>query len=151
MIFDEIEDLAAYRNIPYLDDVLRFLKRPDLSQPEIELRERDLFVRIMRYSPKPVFQNKFEAHRVYADIQVLLQGQEIMQYASRWDWNAITDYDVKNDCQFFAVEKNISDLIVNAGEFVIFLPGEGHRSSCQPSNYTGENLKLVFKVKMGKL
>ncbi len=151
MIFDEVKALSAYKIIPHIDHVLKFLQKPDLSKPEIELRGRDLFVRVMKYSPKPAEQNKFETHQVYADIQVLLKGREIMQYARTQDLKISTDYDAKNDYQFFSVENNISDLFVHAGQFVIFLPGEAHRPSCQPPDYKGENLKLVFKVRMGQL
>ena len=151
MIFDDVNTLSKYTIIPYIEDVVRFLKQPDFSKPEIELRGRDLFVRVMRYFPKPAEQNKFETHQVYGDIQVLIQGQEIMQYARTQELKALTKYDIKNDYQFFAVEKNISDLNVQAGEFVVFFPGEAHRPSCQPSNYTGENLKLVFKVRLGNI
>ena len=151
MIFDKTEHLIRYGALPHVNDVVQFLKRPGLlklTQPEIEIRVRDLFVRVMRYVPKPAHENKFETHRMYADIQVLLQGREIMQYARSQDLQALTDYDAKNDYQFFKIEGNVSDLNVHAGESVVFLPGEAHRPSCLPPDYSGENLKLVFKVKM---
>ena len=151
MILDHVKNLAQYRIIPYIDDVVEFLMQPDLSRPEIELRGRDLFVRIMRYIPQPASQNKFETHQIYADIQVLIQGRELMQYARYQDLKALTEYDVKNDYRFYMAEKDVSGLDVHAGEFVVFFPGEAHRPSCQPPDYAKENLKLVFKVRMESL
>lgn len=151
MILDDIGNLIRYPQVPHIDDVLRFLKRPDLltlTSPEIEITGRDLFVRIMRYAPKPADQNKFEIHRIHADIQVLLKGREIMQYVPAWDLQSLTEYDSVNDYQFFKADKNVSELMVCEKQFAIFLPGEPHRPSCQPDDYIGENLKLVFKVKM---
>jgi biofilm protein TabA len=153
MIFDDIKQLSRYSHIPFIEDVIRFLHREDvvyLKEPEIEIRGRDVFVRIMRYQPKPAQENKFETHRVYADVQVMLKGKEIMQIARPQDLKSTTEYDRENDYQFFAVDKNISDLVVDEGQCAVFFPGEPHRPSCRCPDYDGENLKLVFKIRMGK-
>ena len=153
MIFDETNNLHRYA-IPYADDVKKFLDRADLitlTQPEIELRGRDLFVRLMRYLPKPSDQNKFETHRCYADIQVIIQGREIMQVAPTAELQPSTDYDAANDYQFFNVNRNISDVIVNENSFAIFFPGEAHRPSCLVAEGDTQVFKLVFKVRMSKL
>jgi YhcH/YjgK/YiaL family protein len=151
MIFDQVGHLKQYAHIPWIEDVVAFLNRGalmELKEPEIEIRGRDLFVRVMRYQPKPAEQNKFETHRQYADIQVMVKGREIMQYARPQDLVPTTEYDSKGDYRFFTVDKNISELVVNAGEFVVFFPGEPHRPSCLYRDGDGENLKLVFKVRM---
>jgi biofilm protein TabA len=153
MIFDSVDHLSRYGSIPYLDDVIAFLKRPDvlrITDPEVEIKRRDLFVRIMRYHPKSAQENKFETHRVYADVQVLLYGKEIMEFAPQEDLEATTAYDTKGDYQFYNVERNIGAIVVNKGEFMVFFPGEAHRPSCLCPDYDGENLKLVFKIRMGK-
>ena len=151
MIFDEIDKLQRYP-IPYIDDILEFLGREDLTeldQPEIEINGRNLFVRIMRYQPKPASQNKFETHRNYADIQVVLEGREIMQVAPTSDLQPTTYYNEMNDYQFYKVDRNISDVIVVKNSFAIFFPGEAHRPSCLVEPGDGEVFKLVFKVRMG--
>src|SRR5689334_15305776 len=114
MIFDQVGHLSHYTHIPMIKDVVEFLGRSalvDLKDPEIEIRGRDLFVRVMRYHPKPAEQNKFETHRAYADIQVMVKGKEIMQFARPQDLKPTTEYDAKNDYRFFTVDKNISDLV----------------------------------------
>lgn len=151
MIFDEISNIHRY-TLPHLADVKNFLDRTDLlglSQPEIELRGRDLFVRVMRYQPKPASQNKFETHRVYADIQVVLEGREIMQVAPVGELQPTIEYDSKNDYQFYKVERNISDVLVAKNNFAVFFPGEPHRPSCLVDPGDGDVFKLVFKVRMG--
>ena len=150
MIFDHIGHLNRY-NIPYLDYVREFLSRKGLytfTVPEIELRGRDVFVRIMRYVPKHASQNKFETHRSYADIQVVLQGRELMQVAPSGELKVLTEYDTQNDYQFFTVDGHISDLIVDSDHFTVFFPGEAHRPSCLVKEGDGEVLKLVFKIRV---
>lgn len=150
MIFDHVGHLNRY-SIPYLVYVQEFLSRGDLytlTDPEIELRGRDVFVRIMRYIPKHANHNKFETHRVYADIQIVLQGRELMQVAPSEELKVLTEYDNQKDCQFFTVERNISDLVVDYDHFTIFFPGEAHRPSCLAEEGDGEVLKLVFKIRV---
>ena len=152
MIFDSIDQLNRYA-IPYAAQVIDFLNRKDLAsikEPEIEISGRDLFVRPMRYLPKSAQQNKFEAHRTYADIQVVLKGREIMQVAPGAPLKPIIEYDAVKDYQFFTVEQNISDLVVDQNHFTVFYPGEVHRPSCLAAEGDGEVFKLVFKVRMAK-
>jgi YhcH/YjgK/YiaL family protein len=104
----------------------------------------------MRYTPKPAEQNKFETHRNYADIQVILSGREIMQTAPAGDLKPVTDYDGINDYQCFKVDQNITSLIVEQNHFTIFYPGEAHRPSCLVKESDGDVFKLVFKVRMHK-
>lgn len=150
MIFDHVGHLNRY-SIPYLIYVQEFLSRSDLytlTDPEIELRGRDVFVRIMRYVPKHASHNKFETHRAYADIQIVLQGRELMQVAPSEELKVLTEYDNQKDYQFFTVERNISDLVVDYDHFTVFFPGEAHRPSCLVEEGDGEVLKLVFKIRV---
>lgn len=151
MIFDSIDQMNRYA-IPHADDVIRFLQRKDLTslkEPEIEICGRDLFVRLMRYVPKPAHQNKFETHRVYADIQVMITGREIMQVAPGAVLKPATEYDPVKEYQFFTVDENVSDVVVLQNHFAVFFPGEAHRPSCLAAEGDPEVYKLVFKVKMG--
>jgi len=151
MILDELDKLQRY-TLSYIDEIRRFLNRSDLAgldQPEIEIRGRDLYVRIMRYLPKPASQNKFETHRCYADIQVVLEGREVMQVEPASELQPMIEYNRMNDYQFFKVDRNISDVIVVKNAFAVFFPGEAHRPSCLVAPGDGEVFKLVFKVRMG--
>lgn len=151
MIYDITSHIHRYP-IPYLEDIRAFLNRKDLfslDQPEMDIRGRDLFVRIMRYVPKPAAENKFETHKVYADIQVVLEGREMMQVVPNNELQPLTEYHAENDYQFYRAERNISSLIVERNTFVVFFPGEAHRPSCLVDKNDGEVYKMVFKVRIG--
>lgn len=150
MIFDKIEHIGRY-SFPFVNDIKAFLDRSDLLQlnsPEIEIQGRDLFVRIMRYTPKPAVENKLEAHQIYADVQVILSGREIMQVSPGAVIKPVTEYNREKDYQFFQVDESMTDLLVAARTFVVFFPGEVHRPSCLAAPGDGEVFKLVFKVRM---
>lgn len=150
MIVDKVEHIGRY-TFPFAHDIKAFLNRSDLSglsSPEMEIQGRDLFVRIMRYIPKPAGENKFEAHQIYADVQVILSGREIMQVAPGAFLKPVTEYERDKDYQFFQVQESITDLLVTAKTFVVFFPGEVHRPSCLVAPGDNEVFKLVFKVRM---
>jgi len=150
MIFDRIDNLSHY-DVQHKADILAFLKAHDvLALPvgEIAIRGRELFVRPSEYETKRPEEGKFEAHRVYADLQYVVKGEEIMQTAPTDALEPLTDYDPMGDHQFFKTSRSVSSQLVKAGEFMVFLPGEAHRPCCSPSDIPVQVKKLVFKIRM---
>ncbi|MBF0571501.1 MAG: YhcH/YjgK/YiaL family protein [Candidatus Omnitrophica bacterium] len=150
MITDSIGHLERYA-VPKAGAILKFIAGhncANLPDGEMEIEGRQLFVRIMSYTPKPAQENHFETHLLYTDVQYIVSGAEIMQTARAKDLTPLTDYDTQGDYQFFKVSGGTtSDLIVQADEFAVFYPTEAHRPSCFYEGYKGLVKKLVFKVK----
>ena len=150
MITDRIDQLTRYA-LPKAEQILKFIADHDcahLPDGEIEISGRELFVRVMSYVPKPATENRFEIHRIHADVQYIVSGAEIMQTARLKDLAPLTEYDPKGDYQFFKPSAAISDLIVHAGEFTVFYPNQAHRPSCLYEGHNRLVKKLVFKVKI---
>jgi biofilm protein TabA len=150
MITDNIDHLKCYA-IPKAEAILKFIADHDcahLPDGEIEIEGRQLFVRVMSYIPKPAAENRFEIHRINADVQYIVSGAEIMQTARMKDLTPLADYDPKGDFHFFKASGAMSDLIVEAGEFAVFYPNQAHRTSCLYGGHKGLVKKLVFKVKI---
>lgn len=150
MIFDHISNVERY-NVPFFKDIVSFIEKynaGDLLLKEAEIKGRDLFVRPSAYETRKPSEGKFEAHQVYADLQYLVEGEEVMQGAPADGLVPLTEYDPDKDCQFFKVEKGISDHIVRAGEFAIFWPGEAHRPCCCVNGTPSRVKKFVFKIRM---
>ncbi|MBF0594392.1 MAG: YhcH/YjgK/YiaL family protein [Candidatus Omnitrophica bacterium] len=151
MIVDHINNLGRY-NVPSRKEIARYLAATNvvtLVVPETEINGRDLFVRPSSYRTKNPDEGKFETHRVYMDLQYVVQGAEIMETAPVDVLEALTEYDSSKDCQFFKAGKDISRTLVRAGEFAVFFPGEAHRPCCSPENAPSDVKKLVFKVRIG--
>jgi biofilm protein TabA len=150
MITDSIDHLKRYA-VPKTQAILKFIADHDCEQlldGENEIQGRELFVRIMSYTPKPAAENRFEMHLLYADVQYLVRGAELMQTARMKDLTPLTEYDNKGDYIFYKTSGPTTDLIVQAGEFAVFYPNEAHRPSCSYEGYKGMVKKLVFKVKI---
>jgi biofilm protein TabA len=150
MIYDSINQLGRY-DVPMAREIMAFLKEhraDDLPVGEIEIRGRELFVRPAEYQTRLPEEGRFETHQVYMDLQYVLKGAEIMQFAPSDRLTPATSYDVQGDYQFFMAGKDITDVVVRAGEFVVYYPGEAHRPMCQHGLGAESVKKLVFKIKM---
>ena len=91
-----------------------------LPQGQIDIDGKKLFVRVMEYVPKPAHENRFEIHRVYADLQYVLSGVELMQIAPKNVLQSLDDD--KGDYEFYKASETITDLVVSAGDFTFFIP-----------------------------
>jgi YhcH/YjgK/YiaL family protein len=150
MIYDRLDNLARYENIPQLDAVLEYLGRTDvysLPAGDIPIRGDDLYVKVLRYQPKPAAENFFETHKRYTDVQLVFRGAEQMQVTAGANLSVHNEYDVPQDYQFFTATEDISSIVVNEGEFIVFSPGEAHMPGCLCREPDAQVLKLVFKIR----
>jgi biofilm protein TabA len=150
VILDQWPHLKRY-TIPQTDRIIQFIAENNcltLPNEQIDIDGKNLFVRVMEYQPKPAQENKFETHKLYADIQYVVQGVELMQIAPTSALTPLGTYDPTGDYEFFKAENDITDLVVRAGEFTYFYPGEAHRPACLYKSFNSTVKKLVFKIKI---
>jgi len=148
MIFIHRDDLQK-TGIPHAADIeacIASFKWSGIVPEEIELKGRDLFVRPSSFMTRDADSARFEAHRIYADVQYVAEGVERMQFAPASALKTVTPYDAKKDIEFFTAEGLISDIVVPAGYAVIFFKGEAHRPCCHYGNTPARVKKLVLKV-----
>ena len=150
MIFDSIDKLPRYA-VPCAEKILKFIKENDCSklQPgQIDIDGQNLFVKVMEYEPKPATENRFETHQVNADLQYVVSGIELMQVAPASSLTSITEYDKIGDYQFYTAQNDISEFVVREGQFVVFYPGQAHKTACLYQNNKNRVKKIVFKIRM---
>ena len=151
MIKDYFKNLQRYPNIPFLKYIERFVAEQDcvnIRNGEIEILGRDLFVRIADYQTHSAEKKQFEAHEVYADLQFVTVGSEVMDVSLETNPKPVTSYDEKTDIRFFENPPEISSILVSAGQFTFFYPGELHKPGCFVKGKPGKIKKLVFKIRM---
>lgn len=151
MVHDKIENLSRYDSILGLSQVMEFLKNTDVHAIPVgdhPIDGKNLFVKVLEYIPWPVENGRFETHQNYADIQMVVRGREKMSLTKKENLRPLDDYNPETDFQFFSSSGEISDLVVKAGEFTIFMPNEPHRPGCLYENNDPKVRKLVFKVRL---
>lgn len=79
MIYDTLEKLTMYKGIhPNLDTAIDFLTTHDLDKlpnGRQDVDGDDVFVKVMDAEYQTADSAPFEAHRLYADIQISLTGE----------------------------------------------------------------------------
>lgn len=93
---------------------------------------------------QPAAQRHTEYHRQWADIQVVLNGNEIIN-ASQQSLAQPGDEERKADLFIAAVRALPVSVRLAAGDFVVFLPGEPHQALCAASQPETVR-KAVFKI-----
>ena len=117
----------------------------------------DVFVNVMTYRPKPIEEAVAETHRRYADLQLILDGEEWMGCPDPEKLTVVTmgcpDPEKLTVVTPFEEEKDIalwksSDIALlpmRKGNWALFMPGEPHAPSLRMQECTVK--KAVFKIR----
>jgi len=148
MIWDTIEQLASYKGLDAnLDRAIDHALRVDLAGLPLGRHEIDgttIFAISERYTTKDPAEAKLEAHRRYADIQLILGGRERMGIAPLASVVEAEPYDADRDVAFYKGE--FVWMPFDAGTCAIYLPQDAHAPGLSPEDGPNEVRKVVLKV-----
>lgn len=142
MICDNLENILKYGEIS--EKTAKFLMSLNAQTPvgHYEIDE-NVYANVDVYETRTIDKCKFEAHKKYIDIQMLLDGNEQLDCISFNKLIVSEDYDEKRDIMFFENPDRISDsVILEVGKFALIYPHEAHR----PQVAFNAKLKTVKKV-----
>lgn len=148
MIFDKIKNINKYPEIP--TEIADFVKT--LSS-NIELGKKELdeknYANVDEYFTKSPENCRLEAHKKYIDIQLLLEGQEELDYISTDNLIVNEDYDTNRDVMFFEPpKKRLNSVILTPGNFVLLYPHEAHMPQMNYGNTSTKVKKVVVKIQV---
>lgn len=138
--------------IPYLPAKLRaaidYVKRhindeTPLGKHDIEGNE--VFVIVSNDVTEPRQARRAEYHAKYLDIQILLRGTEAQCYSTLPADKPDTDRLEEKDIAFLPSGQHEKQVVLQAGDFVVYFPGEVHTPLCavgEPANIR----KAVIKI-----
>ena len=148
MIYDTLEHLLDYADfLPALRKVDAIIKQGNLltAQTGRHTIDDNLYYNIEEYqtteNPKP-----FEVHHRYADVQIVLKGEETHQTALRSAAENLPDFDDERDIAFFH-SPVAATFYASAQHFLIYLPFEPHRSQMAVEKVQSVR-KVVFKIRL---
>lgn len=151
MIVDKIENAQFYYGLgERYKKAFEYLKNTDMASLEngkYEIEGDDIYVSVQDYNTKSETEGKFEAHKIYADIQFLIKGEEKLGWGNIENFKANTFYDEKNDIVFLD-SLNDKNCFVHAQEnyFIIFTPDDAHMP-CIAEDKPAYVKKAVVKIK----
>jgi len=152
MIFDSLANASSYYGLhDRFKTAFEWLAKTDvhaLEPGKYDIQGKDVWVNLTRVETKLPKDGKWEAHKKYADIQVVIDGEDTMHWA-RLDQVKLGAYNAEKDFQELNADTK-TELVVKAGEFAVFLPTDAHKPGL--SNKAGTKvLKAVLKVRVDDL
>lgn len=148
MIFDKLENILLYNVVP--DDIKDFVQNlsPDVKLGRVEFADGN-YANIEKYETKFIENAKFESHKKYIDIQILVAGFENIYVTPVGNLLTDIEYDSKKDITFYS--DKVSDnffVSLDGSNFVVLYPHEAHAPQVCIAKNRGEVLKVVIKIKM---
>lgn len=129
MIYDRLENMGRYRGMSeWLDKAIDFVEHTDLASLPLgrtEICGDRVFANVMEAEAHTAEENKFEVHKKYMDIQIDLEGTEIIQTGlnpSGW----LDAFDEQTDFGTVVCEKDAS-CVMGPGKFIVCMKEEPHK------------------------
>jgi YhcH/YjgK/YiaL family protein len=148
MIVDQLDNWPRYSwpNLAFAQafEALAAL-RPDVPAGKTALSGDDVFFMVQDYETKPAAEF-FEAHRLYADIQILLEGRERILWTPAPEGLTVTT-PYEPDAEFYAPTPEAASLVLEPGRFAVFFPWDGHAPGLAASDPAPVR-KAVAKVRV---
>ncbi len=146
MILTNIKRIATYKGISEnLDKAIDFIlsAKQDIAIGKYIIDGDNIYANVSESFPKQSTETIYEAHRVYIDIHLLLEGIEIAGFADIDECTPTSEYNAEGDYIF--LKANGKKMKILPGDVYIVHPEDAHAPG---GTETGEAIKkIVVKVK----
>ena len=117
---------------------------PEVGKYEVD--GNNFYYMSQEYTTKAPGEAKFEAHKKYIDIQVVLDGEEIIRFETPEKLSLTKEYDENKDVMFFAMSREFDSVRLGKGDISIIFPGEPHAPAIGTAAQPTSVKKLVIKI-----
>ena len=143
------KELSAYATLhpaftKAFDEMNRILTE-GAEDGKIVLDGDKLFINVQSYTSKPESDCGFEAHKKYIDIQLILEGEEIIGYESEDKLSLTKEYDESADYMLYSLNGEYDKIRLTRGDFVILFTEEPHAPAIA-ANTPAHVRKAVVKI-----
>ncbi len=110
-----------------------FLRDTDLQALPCGRHDIDgdlVFANVMEYDTVPADQKDLEAHRLYYDVQYVVEGHEALYYAPLEGLAEASAFNEQDDFGLYKTPAFASCIYMKAGELVIAAPEDAHKPGC---------------------
>ncbi len=152
MVSGKIADLKRYYSLhPAMEFIDKFMQEY-MAEPKpdggYEIIPGRLKATVSSYETGKAEEKRFEAHKKFADVQVIVKGAERIDWA---DLSVCTDmlseeYSKGGDIAFYAEPKFLSKVTLKTAMFMVMFPEDAHKPCVMAGNTPEAVTKIVFKV-----
>lgn len=149
MIFDTPQNASRYfpRNSLFRQGIA-FIEKAlaeGIVDGRHDLNGDACYAMVQRYETAPSSGKRPETHRRYADIQAVIEGEEVIEWLPAAGLMVDTPYVEENDIAFYRDAAGATPLVMQPGFFAVFYPGDAHKPGCASAAPAGVR-KIVVKV-----
>jgi YhcH/YjgK/YiaL family protein len=148
MIYDRFENLNLYCQAgSRLHQALVVARDavPTVSDGRMDIDGNRLYASVATYETGSREERRFEAHRKYIDVQVLLDGEEAIDVSLERNLSVLEGYNAERDVMFLQPPQQVASLAMRPGFFAVFYPHDIHRPGCHLKEKRRVR-KIVMKV-----
>ena len=129
MIYDNLENIQRYRGISqYLDRAIDFITMNDLQLLPLGktvIMGEKVFANVMEAQAQEESKGKFEIHKKYMDIQIDIEGTEMIQIGLG-ESEILDCYNEKTDFGTVSCARSAS-CVMGPGRFIVCMGEEPHK------------------------
>ena len=146
MITDILANIRLYKDIP--SEAIDFLTSEGVSCGKHIISDK-VYINVEEYTTKIISDAKFESHKDYIDVQIVLNGSEKLYYTDIDNLSVDTPYSKERDIMFYADNVMGADkVILDGSNFIILYPQDAHAPQVAYNNVPGKVKKAVIKIKI---
>jgi len=152
MIATNVKHISRYKGLSsLLDKAIDWVQAggwEKLPEGKMEIEGTSLYAIVQRYDSKPIEKCRFETHRKYIDIQMIVSGTELMEAVEPASLTVSEPY--KPDVEFYAspVAGSSHSFVCTKGDALIFFPEDAHRPCIAKAGKSEPIHKIVLKVEV---
>ena len=155
MIYDTFEHAACYPYGPAFRKAVEFARQvnADTSLGRHEIDGDRIYANVMEYETCNGAPVKYEVHRRYADLQVVISGHETVFVRPAADLPVQTPYDAEKDCEFLSPDNQAAEVNVQLfpGYFTLLFPQDAHMGKGTSCRGPVKLKKVVVKIALDAL
>lgn len=151
MILDSLENWPYYAkgNTEVWNKVVDFLKSVsgETEPGKYEIQGDQVFAFVQEFDTIPIENGKIEIHCDFIDVHYVIKGPEVLFYSPVQTLDLIEDFRPASDDLLYTFQPDIAVRISLApGQFVMFLPKEGHMTRISYCSNPSHVKKVVVKI-----
>ena len=121
------------------------LMKGEIKDGRYDVEGEDAYIAVSTYESKPInADRRFETHRDYIDVQLLLEGREIIGFADKNDLTVTDPY--QPDYELYGMINEFDKIILEGEKFAVIYPSEPHAPGLAADN-PAKVRKVVIKIK----
>lgn len=143
-------ELSLYAGLnQYFAKMLEIAKEAMESPAEVGKYALDgdkAYYLMQEYDTKSVDAAKFETHKRYIDIQIVLEGAEQIRFETVDELDVMTEYNAEKDCALYFMNKTYDSVNLLKGQVAIIFPEEAHAPCVSMGDTPTHVRKMVAKI-----